>query len=770
MRLIKHRLEIPGTLVWMAAWTVLASQYTTVTGTVAATAGALLAHTAARWADQRSPRLEVVIPSCAVAWALLVIGAHELQQWQFVSAVLGQLPAYELAEILRWGGSALCFSFGLDLLRSKYPEASAVRVILIVVSFATLLAAHRDGAQQRPYQVVDQMVLRGYDPVDFFLLAGVVIAIGAVVFCLTNPRLTKRGMKDPVLLIALLALLALLLPVSLPRLVLRAQRAATGGKGGNNGGGQKSNEKGNEKGSGQDGGDNGHTGNDKGSGSGRNSGNDKSSGKSSGGSSNSSKGGAPDDDGENQDPQLSMTPPPQHNSPVPVAVVTFHNDYDPPSQYYYFRQSVLTLYSHDQLVADASARYEQGTSDGFPVRRTAVPGEIPNHAQMVHMNITLLVPHSRPFGLVTPISYSPASNPDPKRFERAYRDDSMATSSSYTDLLSLPIANPVPSDPRALGYFTAAPTDRRFAAVADEALAKLPAAARQFPLARAWAIKSWLDAHVTYNRQISHAQAADPVADFLFGDRNGYCVHFAQAAALLYRTAGIPARVSEGYAVPARQRGHGASLLIRSGDAHAWPEIYLEGAGWTVVDISAQHVVQDPQEPVDPEQQRMLGNMARGDDKQTADSGQSSKGQRPDLLAWLGSMLRRALAEILVAWLLQLYLRKLWRRLAIYVCPERDLPRVGLRAALGCLADANLLRKPGNTREQFALALRPAIPGLEILTRLHAQASLGAISPQHSRKEYLQLCQNVARQVRDTTPGWRRVVGWLNPMTALRVH
>jgi hypothetical protein len=48
---------------------------------------------------------------------------------------------------------------------------------------------------------------------------------------------------------------------------------------------------------------------------------------------------------------------------------------------------------------------------------------------------------------------------------------------------------------------------------------------------------------------------------------------------LLYRTAGIPARVSQGYAVAARQRGHGASLLIRSGDAHAWPEIYLQGAG-----------------------------------------------------------------------------------------------------------------------------------------------------------------------------------------------
>jgi transglutaminase-like putative cysteine protease len=761
MRFTKHRLEVPGTLVWMAAWTVLALQYTTVTGTVAATAGALLGYIAARWANRQSPRLEVLIPSCVFAWALLLMGCYQLQQWQCVSAILGQLPAYELVESLRWGGSAFCLSLGLDLLRSKFPEASAVRVILIVMSFASLLAAHRDGAQQRPYQVVDEMLRRGYDPVDFFLLVGVVIAIGAVVFCLTNPRLAKRGMKDPVLLIALLALLPLLLPVSLPRLVLRAQRAAAGGKGSGNGSGQQ---RGNDKGSGQGSGGNEQEGNGKGSGDGKGPANR------SGGGGNSSKDHGPDDEGENQDPQLSMTPPPEHNSPVPVAVVTFHNDYDPPSQYYYFRQSVLTLYSHNQLVADESARYEQGTSDGFPVRRTAVPGEIPNHAQLVHMNITLLVPHSRPFGLVTPISYSPASNPDPKRFERAYGDDSMATSSPYTDLLPLPIGNPVPTDPLALGYFTAAPTDPRFAAVANEALAKLPAAARQFPLARAWAIKSWLDAHVTYNRQASHAQATDPVADFLFGDRNGYCVHFAQAAALLYRTAGIPARVSQGYAVASRQRGHGASLLIRSGDAHAWPEIYLQGAGWTVVDISAQHSVQDHQEPVDPEQQRMLGDMARGDDQQKADKGQSSQGQRPDFLTQLGSWARRALAAVLVAWLLQLYLRKLWRRLAIYFCPVRDLPRVGLRAALGCLADAGSLRESGTTREQFAHAQRPTVPGLEVLTRLHTQASLGAVSPRQSRERYLELCHNVARQVRDTTPGWRRVLGWLNPTTAWRVY
>jgi protein-glutamine gamma-glutamyltransferase len=715
----------------------LATQFTTVPGAMAATACALLGCFAARWAGQRSPRLEVAIPSCVIAWTLVLMACHALHQWQFISTVLGQIPTYELAEILLWGGTAFFLSLALDLLRSRFPEATAVRVILIVASFANLLAAHRDGSQQRPYSIVDWMLRCGYDPVNFFLLVGVAIAIGAVIFCLTNPRLTRRGVKDPLLLIALLALLPLLLPVSLPRLVLRAQQAAAGGKGAGNGSSQ-------QKGSG------------------------KSFGQGGGAKDNSRGDQDPNDGGDSQDPEFSIkNPPPERRpSPVPVAVVTFHDDYNPPSQYYYFRQSVLTLYRHNQLVADTAARYEQGTADGFPVQRTTVPGDVPNHARLVRMNIALLLPHSRPFGLVTPITFSPAPNPDPQRFERAYRADSMALSSSYTDLLPLQIASPVPSDSQAMPYFTAAPTDPRFAAVVQEAFAKLPPpAALQSPLARAWAIKSWLDAHVTYNMQASHAQAEDPVVDFLFGDRNGYCVHFAQAAALLYRAAGIPARVSQGYAVPARQRGRGASLLIRSVDAHAWPEIYLAGAGWTVVDISAQHTVTQPTEPADPEQQRMLGQMARQESKQTPDtSSNAPAGQRP------GSRARLSLAAMLCAWLLQLYLRKLWRRIAIYLCPVRDLPRVGLRAALGCLADVGVLRKSGSTREQFAGALLPAVPSLELLTRLHAQASLGSAAPQHSRRQYLQLCHNVASQVRKTTPGWRRALGCLDPTTAWRVH
>ena len=229
--------------------------------------------------------------------------------------------------------------------------------------------------------------------------------------------------------------------------------------------------------------------------------------------------------------------------------------------------------------------------------------------------------------------------------------------------------------------------------------------------------------------------------------------------------------------VSARQRGHGSTILIRDINAHAWPEIYLSGAGWTVVDIDPKRKVGPRPEPADPEQRRTLGILAEQHSQQP-DQGQSHA-QHKGSTASLLSRLRMALATPVLLFLLQLYLRKIWSRVAIYVCPTADLPRTSLRAALSCAADAGLLRRYGVTREQFAQSLFPAVPGLEPLTRLHARASLGRSAATEplppatwplTRHDYVALYRAVTRQVRGKQPGWRRVLGWLNPATAWQVR
>jgi protein-glutamine gamma-glutamyltransferase len=75
----------------------------------------------------------------------------------------------------------------------------------------------------------------------------------------------------------------------------------------------------------------------------------------------------------------------------------------------------------------------------------------------------------------------------------------------------------------------------------------------------------------------------DSADDFLFESRAGYCEHFASAFAVLMRAAGIPTRVVTGY-----QGGIfnpvGNYVVVRQSDAHAWNEVWLDGAGWVRVD------------------------------------------------------------------------------------------------------------------------------------------------------------------------------------------
>lgn len=74
------------------------------------------------------------------------------------------------------------------------------------------------------------------------------------------------------------------------------------------------------------------------------------------------------------------------------------------------------------------------------------------------------------------------------------------------------------------------------------------------------------------------------VDEFLFESRSGYCTHYASAAATLIRTAGIPARLVVGFL--GGERHPDGYFTIRDYDAHAWVEVWLEGA-WLRLDPTA---------------------------------------------------------------------------------------------------------------------------------------------------------------------------------------
>jgi len=75
----------------------------------------------------------------------------------------------------------------------------------------------------------------------------------------------------------------------------------------------------------------------------------------------------------------------------------------------------------------------------------------------------------------------------------------------------------------------------------------------------------------------------NPVDQFLFDTRSGFCEHYASAFAFMMRSVGIPSRIVLGY-----QGGEinplGGHLIVRQSDAHAWTEVWLENYGWYRVD------------------------------------------------------------------------------------------------------------------------------------------------------------------------------------------
>ncbi|MEU2245858.1 DUF3488 and transglutaminase-like domain-containing protein [Streptomyces sp. NPDC019224] len=82
----------------------------------------------------------------------------------------------------------------------------------------------------------------------------------------------------------------------------------------------------------------------------------------------------------------------------------------------------------------------------------------------------------------------------------------------------------------------------------------------------------------TYDTSVDSGTGSAAIARFLKA-RRGFCVHFSFTMAAMARTLGIPARVAVGFTPGTAQADGSYSVGLR--DAHAWPELYFEGIGWT---------------------------------------------------------------------------------------------------------------------------------------------------------------------------------------------
>ncbi|HTR49820.1 MAG TPA: transglutaminase domain-containing protein [Kofleriaceae bacterium] len=737
-------------LLGIAAWC-SASALTGTTGTVAAVIGAIAGVAGGELAARRPWRMWVVGVGALLAILLSLLLAAGTTNRDFIPGLIGPAHALQLAAILRYGVLAFAVVAAVRTAARRTPGLGVLEIAATVAAVALPFAAHRDGQIARPLWLADYAWRHGVDPATVLVIIGVATA-GALALLLMldsdqRPRITSFAALPVIAAIAALIFAVKSQLQEAPPSEQGLEQTSKGdpplpttkwGQGSGLGQGDR-------QGSG------GSNGSNQGSGA---TGSDGSGGGANQDGSNGNGGKPPPPPSEWQDPSAGG------GKAQPMAIVLLGDDWDPPIQAYYFREETWSDLYGARLVPPRDRGIDADVPRGEPSGSLTppVPADSPG-MQLLHTDVALMVPHRKPFFLGEPSKWESTTNPDPTHFVRTYHTESVVSTDPLEKLLGHTAGASWPEGE--LEYYTNIPPDPRFKELANEITSKLPAKLKDDPFAKAAAIKQYLEQNVSYSLSHRHANVADPVADFLFGDRIGYCVHIAHAAVYLWRAAGIPARVGVGYMVEADHR-RGSSILIRGGDAHAWPELYLDGVGWVVFDVAPAKNLDPPQKPPDDDLQQQLAEFARNAPPNTHDIDPAPKpSQRP-----LAGPIAIASLSLLALVVLGLYVIKIWRRVVPVFAPVGDLPRVSYRAALDQLSDAGFSREIGESREHYARRLAADVPAFGELTTMHLSELLGPRgTPRAPREKWRELLRRLRRELAAKSTPAKRFARRLDPVS-----
>lgn len=101
------------------------------------------------------------------------------------------------------------------------------------------------------------------------------------------------------------------------------------------------------------------------------------------------------------------------------------------------------------------------------------------------------------------------------------------------------------------------------------------------PYDKATAITAYLRNNIKYANPLpeSPPKGKDPIEWILFDLKQSFCNYYASAEVLMLRSVGVPARMAVGFAEGAFDSESNV-YIVRSLNAHAWPEVYFPGIGW----------------------------------------------------------------------------------------------------------------------------------------------------------------------------------------------
>ncbi|MBA4387454.1 MAG: hypothetical protein C0404_05695, partial [Verrucomicrobia bacterium] len=103
------------------------------------------------------------------------------------------------------------------------------------------------------------------------------------------------------------------------------------------------------------------------------------------------------------------------------------------------------------------------------------------------------------------------------------------------------------------------------------------------PEEKAAAIMRYLSEGFGYSTTDLNSGEMDPLDYFLFKSKKGHCEYFASAMTILLRSAGVRARIVQGFAPGTFLDGR---YVVRLSDAHLWTEVFSPGRGWKAYDAT----------------------------------------------------------------------------------------------------------------------------------------------------------------------------------------
>jgi protein-glutamine gamma-glutamyltransferase len=654
----------------------------------------------------------VIVPPFLLA-ALFFGRAMGDSSW--VGSILGISGALIAAEIATFGLSAFFAIFVLRFLANRARLFSLLEVLFVAGSVAFTLAAHRNRMLNRPRFFSDWAWSLGIDPSTVLIGIGAVALLLAVFLFLRQQPLVK--VITTIVLMLLMAGLYYLIGDKKIEPVKPVDVLGLTGDKKKKGKGDKDKGKGGKGGKGEKGG---------------------------------KGGGASDSDNPfNKDNYQNNTP------PQPVAIAILRDDYSPQDGILYFRQRTQSKYNGHHLTA--SEKLDRDVIIELPASETAVAQseQLLEHHTTLPTTMYLLVDHPQPPALTHAAEIKLIPNPNPSQFVSAYDVKSQLLSVSPKRLLG---RKSIPEDwsKKKREHYTDIPHDPRYSALADILVRKIDPRFADDDLARAFAIKRYLEKEGFYTRRTKHSSTDDPTASFLFGSLRGYCVHFAHAAVYLFRSQGIAARVALGYAVQTNKRSGGSSILVMGDRAHAWPEIHLEGIGWITFDVYPERTDMPPAPPVDYDLEKLLGELARKDP-----TGGVTPDTEPLQIPW-AALGNASLLSIFGLFMLG-YFIKGTRRLMPSLRQGNAYYRSEYRALLDLLSEFGVYREYGETRERHAQRLESLSPNLAEVTRQHLARAMGS-NRSLAPSDYRKLVNKARAELKANSHWLRRIWAYINPI------